>query len=134
MIFKIPQVLSPEELEFFTTTLADAEFTDGKLTAGWYAQEVKRNQQLKSDTPVSQDLRERVRTRLEQNPLFQAAVRPRMIHSILFSRYDMGMAYDRHTDNALMGSAFWRSDVSFTLFLSDPSHYGGGELVIEGAD
>ena len=132
MIFKIPDILAPEELEYITSSLAEAEFVDGKLTAGWHAKLVKNNQQLKHSEP-QQELKELIKKALSRNALFQMAVRPKIVHSILFSRYDTGMSYGRHTDNALMGNSFLRSDVSFTLFLN-PSTYEGGELVIEGAD
>lgn len=135
MLFRIPQVLSPEDLTQISDVLAVAEFVDGKLTAGWHAKAVKNNQQLKSVLPEAKDLKRKVRSALLRNPLFQAAVRPRAIHTLLFSRYDAGMSYGRHTDNAMMGGQeFHRSDVSFTLFLNNPSDYEGGELVIEGAD
>jgi PKHD-type hydroxylase len=132
MIFRIPDILAPEELEYITSSLAQAEFVDGKLTAGWHAKLVKNNQQLKH-SESQQELKELIKKALSRNTLFQMAVRPKIVHSILFSRYDTGMSYGRHTDNALMGDSFWRSDVSFTLFLN-PSTYEGGELVIEGAD
>lgn len=132
MIFKIPDILAPEELKYITSSLAEADFVDGKLTAGWHAKLVKHNQQLKYGE-FQQELQELIKKALNRNALFQMAVRPKIIHSILFSRYDPGMSYGRHTDNALMGS-FARSDVSFTLFLNSPATYEGGELVIEGAD
>ncbi|MGF1457990.1 MAG: Fe2+-dependent dioxygenase [Leptolyngbyaceae cyanobacterium] len=103
---------------------------DGKLTAGWYAKQVKHNYQVKGEE--AKDLRSLIRSALSQHPLFQSAVRPKQIHSMLLSRYETGMEYGRHTDNALMGQ--YRSDVSFTVFLSDPATYEGGEFVMEGAD
>lgn len=130
MIFQISDVLSADELAQVQSELATAEFIDGKLTAGWYAKQVKQNSQLKGQD--AKELRELVKAALMRNPLFQAAVRPRYIHSILLSRYDVGMEYGRHTDNALMGQ--YRSDVSFTLFLSEQDDYDGGELVMEGVD
>jgi PKHD-type hydroxylase len=133
MIFTIPDILTSEELEHITSSLAQAEFVDGKLTAGWHAKLVKNNQQLKHSESTFQE-KELIKKALNRNALFQMAVRPRIVHSILFSRYDTGMSYGRHTDNALMGDSFLRSDVSFTLFLNSPSAYEGGELVIEGAD
>lgn len=133
MIFKIPDLLTVEELDRITTTLAQAEFVDGKLTAGWHAQQVKHNQQLKVGTDVVQELKAIVFQAFQRNALFQSAVRPKNIHSVLFSRYESGMSYGRHTDDALM-AGFWRSDVSFTVFLTAPESYAGGELVIEGAD
>ena len=131
MIFEIADVLSSEELTDINTILSKAEFVDGKLTAGWHAKLVKNNQQLKGGTSQTKDLQGKIRAALNRNALFQTAVRPKSIHSILFSRYDEGMSYDRHVDNALMGNLY-RSDVSFTLFLNSPEEYEGGELIAEG--
>lgn len=112
--------------------LAQAEFIDGKLTAGWHAKLVKNNQQLKAGTS-EKELKTKIRNAFNQNALFQSAIRPKLIHSMLFSRYSEGMSYDTHVDNALMSSnGLCRSDVSFTLFLNSPQEYTGGELTIEG--
>ena len=135
MLFKISDLLSPEAVTAINKTLTQAEFVDGKLTAGWHAKLVKHNQQLKADHEQAIEIKQQIKTALQQHPLFQAAVRPKAIHSILLSRYDVGMSYGTHIDNALMGNTtHWRSDVSFTVFLSEPETYGGGELVIESAD
>lgn len=132
--FTIPNVLTAEELQAIVTNLQTAEFIDGTLTAGWYAKTVKQNQQLKQGA-TAQNLKHQVMQSLWRHPLFQAAVRPRKIHSLLFSRYESGMSYGRHVDNALMGGdMLWRSDVSFTLFLNSPEDYRGGELVVEYAE
>ncbi len=132
MIFTISNLLSPEDLKEITAILETAEFVDGKLTAGWHAKLVKQNQQLKTGTFATQ-LKSKIETALINNALFQTAIRPKKIHSLLFSRYQAGMSYDRHVDNALMGkTTIWRSDVSFTLFLNSPNNYQGGELIIEG--
>ncbi|MGD1855091.1 MAG: Fe2+-dependent dioxygenase [Leptolyngbyaceae cyanobacterium] len=130
MLFQVPDVLSADELGQIQTELATAEFVDGKPTAGWYAKQVKNNQQLSRDTSTS--LEATVKAALGRHPLFQVAVRPKQIHSLRFSRYDVGMSYGTHADNAMMSG--YRADVSFTLFLSEPTAYEGGELVIEGAD
>ncbi|MEM8612587.1 MAG: Fe2+-dependent dioxygenase [Cyanobacteria bacterium P01_H01_bin.105] len=130
MLFQIPDVLSTDELTHIRDTLAKAEFVDGKTTAGWYAKQVKHNQQLKRGT--GPELESIVTSALGRHPLFQVAVRPKQIHSLRFSRYGVGMSYGTHADNAMMGS--YRSDISFTLFLSEPADYAGGELAIEGAD
>ena len=135
MIFSIPNVLTLQEVDKITKSLAEGEFVDGKLTAGWHAKLVKNNQPLKSQTTLGKQLTEQIKSALHRNSLFQTAVRPRAIHSVLLSRYDVDMAYDRHVDNAVMNnSRMWRTDVSFTLFLSSPKDYEGGELVIESAD
>ena len=134
MIVRIPDVLSTDEVGQLQDVLTVAEFVDGKLTAGWYAKQVKHNQQLPGK--VAKDIREQISSALQRHPLFQAVVRPKRIHSILVSRYGEGMSYGRHADNALMGSggSQWRSDVSFTIFLNSPDQYDGGELVMEEVD
>lgn len=135
MILPIDDILTPEDLKQITESLNQAHFVDGKATAGWHAKLVKNNLQLDSQDPHWQELRSRVEAALTQNLLFQIAVRPRKIHSIRFSRYTDGMSYGSHVDNALMGGEqFLRSDVSFTLFLSEPESYEGGELVVESAE
>lgn len=132
MILCIDNVLTSEELEQIQLSLAGAEFVDGKSTAGTYAKTVKENYQLKGDSDVAKDVRAIVNQALKRNALFQAAVRPKIIRPLLFSRYEAGMFYGTHTDNALMGDdVLTRSDVSLTLFLSDPDTYSGGELVID---
>lgn len=132
MILSIDNVLTPEELNFVTSRLDTTDFVDGKTTAGWHARTVKYNTQLTSKAPYAQELTDLVKTALMRNPLFKIAVQPKIIHSMLFSRYEAGMSYGSHVDNAVMGNQeFWRSDISLTVFLSSPSSYGGGELVIE---
>ena len=124
--------VTPEELETTLTLLQQAEFIDGKTTAGRYVKSVKNNQQIKTDTEITSELRNIVLEALKRNELFQVAARPKIIRPIIFSRYDVGMYYGSHFDNAIMGDeSISRSDVSLTLFLTDPNTYQGGELVIE---
>lgn len=133
MIVCIADLLSPDEVARIKAGLAEAEFVPGETTAGWHAKLVKQNEQAARQ--VAEPLKVVVQNALVRNALFQAIALPRRIHSLLFSRYGVGMSYGRHTDNALMGGAnFYRSDLSFTVFLSGPEEYDGGELVIEGAD
>jgi len=132
MILCIDRVLTTEQLDHIYDLLKQAEFVDGKLTAGIYAKTVKENSQLKGDTEITQQVRAIANQALQQNALFQTAVRPKVIRPMIFSRYQVGMSYGWHTDNAVMGnSMLTRSDVSLTLFLSDPDTYCGGELVID---
>ena len=131
MIFSIDNLLTPEELQGLTSRLSDSEFIDGKRTAGWHARLVKNNTQLDRETEIYKALVDEVREAFQRNFLFQIAVQPKAIHSLLFSRYEAGMSYGSHTDNAVMGTPAHRSDVSMTLFLSPPESYEGGELVIE---
>ncbi|AFZ32146.1 PKHD-type hydroxylase ybiX [Gloeocapsa sp. PCC 7428] len=124
-------VLTADELAQITAKLKDAEFVDGKLTAGWHAKQVKNNTQISVNSVITQELRPIVHQALQRNQLFQAAVHPKVIRPVLFSCYEPGMYYGYHVDNALMGTPSMRSDVSLTLFLSSPDTYEGGELVIE---
>jgi len=132
MIVEVPNVFTPSEIKDILDKLSKTEFIDGKKTAGWNARSVKNNQQLKSADPLTAALKKQAQSALIKHPLFQATVRPKSIHSMLFSRYEVGMSYGTHTDNAMMAGR-WRSDVSFTIFLTPPETYKGGELVIEGA-
>jgi PKHD-type hydroxylase len=132
MILCIADVLTPEEVKQMTDQLAEAEFVDGKLTAGWHARLVKQNTQLKKGGAIAQSLQPIVTAALQRNALFQAAIRPKIIRPPLFSRYEPGMYYGSHVDNAIMGDPTpMRSDISLTLFLSSPETYEGGELMIE---
>lgn len=135
MILCIGNVLTADELIAITEKLETAEFVDGKATAGWHARLVKNNTQLPKGAPVLTGVRSLITTALERNQLFQMAARPKRIHPLLISRYQPGMAYGTHTDDALMNRSqqVMRSDVSFTLFLNPPEAYEGGELVIETA-
>ncbi|NER80569.1 MAG: Fe2+-dependent dioxygenase [Leptolyngbya sp. SIO1D8] len=135
MILCIGNVLTPDELKLITAKLRETEFIDGKATAGWHARLVKNNTQLPQKSPVLEELRSRINKAIQRNPLFQMAVRPKRIHPLLVSRYEVGMAYGTHTDDALMNrqKQVMRSDVSFTLFLNEPETYQGGELIIESA-
>lgn len=128
----IPEVLTRAELERVRTALAGAEFADGKATVGYRGRRVKNNLQLSRESAAGNDMALIIEQALWRNETFGWAVWPKQIRGILFSRYEPGMAYGNHVDNAIMGKAsLWRSDVAFTLFLADPADYDGGELVIE---
>ncbi len=134
MLMCIADVLTAAEVARTVAQLGKVQFVDGKLTAGWHAKLVKHNLQAQIGTSgtVAQ-LQEHVHQALQQHPLFDMAVRPKLVRPVLFSRYEPGMSYGTHVDNAVMddGDQRMRSDVSLTLFLSDPATYTGGELVIE---
>ena len=132
VLLTVDALLSPEQLQNLRTEIQDGEWIDGQQTAGWHAREVKRNQQLSRQGPAYHRASELVLALLQSHQRIQMAVRPRHIHSLLFSRYGEGMEYGRHVDNAFMGDqGQFRSDISFTIFLNDPGDYDGGELVIE---
>jgi PKHD-type hydroxylase len=128
MILAIADILSAADLAEVQAGLATATFVDGKATAGWAARLVKSNLQA-STGPDLERVRALVETRLAQHAVFALAVRPKTILGPLFSHYLPGHTYGPHVDDALMGGV--RSDVAFTLFLSAPDSYDGGELVLD---
>jgi PKHD-type hydroxylase len=130
MILCIAQVLPADLLADLTRYLAEAKFVDGNKTAGWHARLVKANEQLSTSDALHADLIRRINTAIEEHPLFQIAARPKAVRPVMISRYTAGMQYGTHVDDAIMGGV--RTDISFTLFLADPSSYEGGELVMEG--
>ncbi|MFZ4667197.1 MAG: Fe2+-dependent dioxygenase [Prochlorotrichaceae cyanobacterium] len=133
MIVHIDRVLSPEALHRILDLLRHAKFIDGRLTAGTFAKIVKHNDQLDRETDLAKTIETTIHQAIQQNTLFQSVARPKVIRPCLINRYSPGMAYGWHTDNAIMGqnSHLNRSDLSFTLFLSDPETYEGGELVLD---
>src|SRR5262249_49737084 len=132
MMLCIPEILTRAELERMRTALAVAEFADGKATTGYRGRRVKNNLQLLRQDAIGKELAPLVEQGLWRNETFARAVWPKQVRGILFSRYEPGMLYGNHVDNAIMGRANpWRSDSSFTIFLSDPTDYDGGELMIE---
>lgn len=135
MLVRIPKVLTAEELASARATLAGAHWADGRITAGHQSAKAKHNLQLPEDSDAASALRDLVMHALERNPHFMAAALPRHVFPPLFNRYQAGMGFGNHVDNAirqLPGSAQrLRTDVSSTLFLSAPEDYDGGELIIE---
>lgn len=132
MVICIAGVLSAEDLSQIRASLDRGRFVDGRETAGWHARLVKRNEQAKVGSEPARKAGEAVAAALTRHEVFRAAVLPRTVRPILFSRYHDGMAYGAHVDDAIMGTgAPARSDVSVTVFLNDPADYDGGELVME---
>src|ERR1043166_2076954 len=125
----IGNVLSADDLATVKAALARARFVDGRATAGFAARVVKKNQQ--ADGRTLDTVRKLVAERIISHEVFRLAVRPKALTPLMFSRYAEGMHYGSHVDDALMDGL--RTDVSFTLFLSAPDSYDGGELVIESA-
>lgn len=128
-------VLGAKDLAQVRAGLAQAPFLPGKRTAGAAARGVKENLQADGGDPRVQGLERFVVEALRRHPLFEIAARPIALSRVLFSRYEPGMTYGAHTDDALMGreDARLRSDLAFTLFLADRIDYEGGELAIETA-
>ena len=129
----VPDVLNPQQLLTIQDGLASAPFRDGRATAGAAAEQVKRNEQARGDDPGVIDLARKVRFALETHPTFRTLVRPARWSSLMFSRYGPGQQYGLHADNASMYDVDgWplRTDLSFTVFLSDPETYEGGALLL----
>jgi len=130
MILCIADVVDAPALAALRDNLARGVYVDGVLTSGWASRLVKKNEQLGAG-PAAQRAQEQVVAALSSNPVFAAAVPPRRFAPPLFARYTPGMEFGTHMDNAVMGADKMRSDVSVTLFLSEPEDYDGGELVMD---
>jgi PKHD-type hydroxylase len=137
VLVRIPNVLTPEQVQHCREVLARTAWVDGRVTAGHQSAQVKRNLQLPEGTAEARELGDMVLAALNRNPLFVSAVLPKTIFPPLFNRYDADgeMNFGSHVDNAIRtipGTGMRvRTDVSSTLFLSSPEEYDGGELVIE---
>jgi PKHD-type hydroxylase len=129
MQMTIAGVLTPDELTTIRAAFDAASFVDGRETAGWAVKTVKNNIQAKAGDPAMDAARALVSAQMLAHPLFAIAARPKLLSSLLFARYEPGMEYGAHVDDALMGGM--RSDISFTLFIDEPDTYDGGELVME---
>ncbi len=136
MLIAIEGVLDKGEVTAFRQRLDGADWQDGAATAGALARAQKTNQQIAEDDPVGVGLGEEILRRIGANPLFVSAALPNRIYPPRFNRYAGGGAYGAHVDSALMrlprSDLMLRSDLSATLFLSEPDDYDGGELEIEG--
>ncbi|MGE0260986.1 MAG: Fe2+-dependent dioxygenase [Alphaproteobacteria bacterium] len=134
MILHIPEVLGQAEVARFRERLGGADWADGAVTAGYQSALAKHNLQLPENSETARILGHALTEALGRCLLFQAAALPESIYPPLFSRYEPGHDFGAHVDNAwrpLPGGGRIRTDLSATLFLSDPDSYDGGELVIE---
>ena len=129
----IPKVLDATQVADFRKRLASAGWTDGRITAGYQSARAKNNLQLPQDDPVARELSATVRVALDVSPLFFAAALPRRVFPPLFNLYKEGNGFGDHVDNAVRferNGQPVRTDLSATLFLSNPDEYDGGELVV----
>ena len=135
MMLRIPALLRPDEVRQCRQALEQAPWQDGRATAGPLAAQVKANLQLPLDSQAGQAIGNLILDRLGASALFMSATLPLKVLPPRFNRYEGGGTYGNHVDNALFtlpGSAIKvRSDISTTLFFSQPDEYEGGELVIE---
>jgi PKHD-type hydroxylase len=135
MLLHIPKVLTEAQVAHSRTTLENAKWVDGRETSGHLAARVKHNLQVDEATPEAREMGHVVVTALERTPLFMAAALPLRVFPPLFNRYEPGMAFGAHVDNAIReltsSPLRVRTDLSATLFLSRPEDYDGGELVVD---
>jgi PKHD-type hydroxylase len=136
MLLHVPCVLSAEALKEIGTRLEAGPWRDGRITAGPQSGAVKHNLQLPEESEEARALAALVLAGLDRSPLFWSAALPARVYPPLFNRYEGGMGFGSHIDNAIRkipGAGMrLRTDLSATLFLSPPESYDGGELVIEG--
>lgn len=135
MIVHIPEVLNQDQLARCREAMERAAWIDGRATAGHQSRQVKNNLQLPEGSADHRELGSMVIRALQHSPLFISAVLPHTIYPPLFNRYEAGMGFGLHVDNAVRqspdGAVRIRTDVSATLFLSAPEEYDGGELTVE---
>jgi PKHD-type hydroxylase len=135
MLVSVTGVLTAQELHTVRTHLSRAAWSDGRLTAGYRSAAVKSNLQLPQSDAGAQEASDIVVRALERSATFISATLPHHVFPPLFNRYEPGMAFGAHVDNAVRqipGTAHrLRTDISATLFLSAPGDYDGGELIVE---
>lgn len=136
MLLQIREVLSPAELAQAREILKSAPWEDGRLTAGEQSAKAKNNEQLREDCDATRSLQQLLLRGLERHQVFFSAALPKQISPPLINRYGgSANSFGNHVDSAVRflrdGSGRVRTDISCTVFLSDPADYDGGELVIE---
>lgn len=133
MMYRIPGVLSADEVRDLVAELNQAQWVDGRATVGAQGAQVKNNQQVDTRSERYMALQARVLEAVNRHSLFFAAALPKTLSSPLFNRYQQQETYGFHVDGAVRQhphSGWMRTDLSATLFLSDPESYDGGELTI----
>ncbi|WP_151801599.1 Fe2+-dependent dioxygenase [Acinetobacter guillouiae] len=135
MIHHIPNVLSKEQVLYFRNTMQSTEWISGQYTTGSLSANVKKNQQLPENHPLTQQLGNIILDALGQNAQFLSAALPLEILPPYFNRYENNQSFGFHVDNSIRNirgtQQRIRTDLSCTVFLSEPDEYQGGELVVE---
>lgn len=135
MLLKIPNVLTAEQVRECRALMEQTQWIDGKVTAGYQSAQAKNNIQLPEDSDAARRMGDMIIAALGQNLLFMSAALPLKIFPPLFNCYQGGHSFGTHVDNAIRpvkGTPHKvRTDLSATLFLSEPDEYEGGELVME---
>lgn len=135
MLIAIEKVLTAEQVATARQKLLAAEWVDGRITAGYQAQEVKRNAQIPENSPVAKELGEMVLAGLARSARFMSAALPLRVFPPMFNSYAGGQTFGTHVDTAIRQLSTTgqriRTDLSATLFLTEPGDYDGGELIVE---
>jgi PKHD-type hydroxylase len=135
MLLHIPQLLTVDFLKQCRAIIAHAEWGDGRMTAGLQSAQAKRNLQLAEDSSAGKEARKLILAALGNNGLFISGALPKRVFPPLFNRYESGMDFGNHVDNAIRthvaSGQHIRTDLAATLFLTEPDEYDGGELVVE---
>ncbi len=135
MLLRVPEVLTPDQVREARQALDGAEWVDGRGTAGPQSARVKDNSQLPADSPVARQIGDVILGALQRSPLLMSAALPLRVFPPMFNRYAGGQTFGNHVDNAIRqvpGAPLRiRTDLSATLFFSEPPEYDGGELLIE---
>lgn len=132
MLLTLPSLLNAAQLEKIHQLLAQGEFVDGRLSAGFAASRVKQNEELRQDPERIKLLARILMAALGHDETFRFGALPHRVADPIFARYRPGMTYGDHVDDPIMGTSAprFRSDLSMTVFLNPPQDYDGGELVI----
>ncbi|MGZ9113231.1 MAG: Fe2+-dependent dioxygenase [Brevundimonas sp.] len=137
MLLHIPGVFTKDEVATLRTRLDAGPWVDGNVTSGHQSAGAKVNRQLPEDCAEAREVGALIQQALNANPMFVSAALPHTVFPPLFNRYEGGERFGLHVDNAIRqrtglgGAVRIRSDLSATLFLSEPDDYDGGELIIE---
>ena len=136
MLLAIPDVLTPSQVAQARSALDAANWTDGRVTAGYQSAKAKDNAQLPEDAPAAREIGALIVDALSRNSTFFSAALPKRIYPPLFNRYGGGQSFGYHVDNAIRLKAtdggateYVRTDVSCTVFLNDPDDYEGGDPI-----
>jgi len=135
MMLQIPGVLDKEEVARLRAAIDPADWVDGNVTSGFQSGLAKRNRQLPEDSAAARDAGAVIMAALNRHPLFVAGALPATIFPPLFNRYGVGESFGDHIDNSIRqtrdGALRIRTDLSMTVFLSEPDDYDGGELTVD---
>jgi PKHD-type hydroxylase len=135
MLLRIPGILTADEVAAVRACIDDAHWVDGNVTSGHQSAQAKYNEQLPEAAAESRAAGETILGALARSALFFSAALPKQVFPPLFNRYRGDMRFGNHVDGAMRVHAptgrRMRTDISATLFLTDPDDYDGGELVIE---